>query len=119
MAVTPSSALFAKCQEQIRPVNAAAQRVASAPPQPDDWHAVRHYQIRRVQNLLELWIVLSLDNTVHACGGDGVVSLFLADPILHSGDDVRDLDRVHADSQNSEAGVLLKGLRRLSLRRHS
>src|SRR5437762_6492302 len=80
MAVALSGALFAKCQEQIRPVNAAAERVALAPPQPDEWHAVRHYQIRCVQNLLELWIVLRLDNTVHAGRGDGVASVALANP---------------------------------------
>src|SRR5438309_12004437 len=119
MAVALSGALFAKCQEQIRPIDARAQRMSLAAPQPDEWHAVRHYQIRCVQNVLEGSILLSLDNTVHAGRSDGVASVTLANPFLHLRDHIGDLQMVHAYAQNSEAGVALKGLRCLSFGRHS
>jgi hypothetical protein len=91
MAVALPHALLGKGEEQLRAINAPAQGVALVPSQPHEWHAVRHYQVRCVQNFLEGGIVLRLYDAVHAGGGDRVTRVAPSNPSMHLFDDMLDL----------------------------
>src|SRR3989442_86716 len=106
MAVALSRTLSTKCHGQIPAVDASSQRVALAPAQPYEGHAVGHYQVRCVQNVLEGRIMLRFDNTVHAGGCDGVAPVALSNPFLHLRNDFFELHRVGANSQHVECRAL-------------
>src|SRR6266699_2366576 len=102
MSVALTGALFTECQEQIRSVDAPGQTVAVEAAQPDQWHAVRHNQVRCVQNFPKGRIMLRFDDAVHARCGDGATRATIVNPLLHASYYVGDLHRVYTYTQHSK-----------------
>ena len=98
MPVSATSGFFAECKQQVGAIDAAGQVMTTPPPQPNKRHTIGDNQVRRIQNFLELGIVLRLDDAVHAGGGNGMAPPSLADPFLHLLDYIVDLNRIHADA---------------------
>ena len=96
MAVTGGGCFPPKAKHQLWAVHAAGQREAAPAAEPDQRHAIGNDQACRCERGAKLRVVFGFGDAVHSGDGDVAAGVAARDPILHLGDDVRNLHGVNA-----------------------
>src|SRR5258708_2198473 len=106
MPVATPGRLLAELQQEVGAVDSARQMKPSAPPQPNQGHSVGYDRVRRVQDFLKRRIMLSLDNSVHACRCDSMAAAVIVNPFLHPGHQILCLYRVDLHSKHIKRNAI-------------